>query len=93
MIWSWVMAPSIEALDECCAKLIAALDSKEAEHIVEGWDGCAVGVHDRQDNRVGKASVQAKAVSKAKTTPKTTCKLDRIRRDLGRPAAVCQSVY
>jgi hypothetical protein len=36
MIWSWVMAPSIEALDECCAKLIAALDSKEAEHIVEG---------------------------------------------------------
>jgi hypothetical protein len=39
---------------------------------VEGYDGCAVGVHDRQDNRVGKVSVRAKAVGKAKTTPKKT---------------------
>jgi hypothetical protein len=28
-----VIAPSIKALDECCAKLLAALDSKEAEYI------------------------------------------------------------
>jgi hypothetical protein len=27
---------------------------------VEGYDGCAVGVHDRQDNRIGRASVRAK---------------------------------
>jgi hypothetical protein len=33
MIWSWVMAPSIEALDECRAKLLTALDSKEAKYI------------------------------------------------------------
>jgi hypothetical protein len=28
--------------------------------IVEGYDGCAVEVHDCQDNRVGRASVRAK---------------------------------
>jgi hypothetical protein len=30
MIWNWVKAPSIKDLDECCAKLLAALDKEEA---------------------------------------------------------------
>jgi hypothetical protein len=38
--------------------------------IIKGYNRCAVGVHNRQDNRIGKASVQAKAVGKAKTTTK-----------------------
>jgi hypothetical protein len=38
--------------------------------IVEGYDGCAVEVHDCQDNRVGRASVRAKAVAKEEITPK-----------------------
>jgi len=33
MIWDWVKAPSTEALEECCAKLITALHSKEARYI------------------------------------------------------------
>jgi hypothetical protein len=37
---------------------------KTCTYIVEGLSGCAVGVHDRQDNRMGKASVRAKAVAK-----------------------------
>jgi hypothetical protein len=31
-------------------------------------------VHDRQDKGVGRAGVRAKAVAKAGTTPKKTCK-------------------
>jgi hypothetical protein len=42
--------------------------------IIERYNGCAVEVHNRQDNRVGKASVRAKAVGKAKTTPRMTRK-------------------
>jgi hypothetical protein len=41
-------------------------------------------VHDRQDNRVGRASVRAKAVAKAETTPKKT----RKERSVGIAAAV-----
>ena len=37
---------------------------------VKGLSGCAVVVHDCQDNRVGRASVQAKAVAKAETITK-----------------------
>jgi hypothetical protein len=37
---------------------------------VERYAGCAVDVHDRQDNRTGRASVRAKAVAKAGTIPK-----------------------
>jgi hypothetical protein len=33
MIWNWVKAPSIEGLDECRGKLLAALYSDEAEYI------------------------------------------------------------
>ena len=44
--------------------------------IVEGLSGCAVVVHDRQDNGVGRASVQAKAVAKAETTTKKTRRIE-----------------
>ena len=37
---------------------------------MEGYDGCAVGVHDRQDNRIGRPSIEAKT----ETTPKKTRK-------------------
>ena len=33
IIWNWVKAPSIKDLDVCRSKLLAALDSKEAEYI------------------------------------------------------------
>ena len=33
IIWDWVQAPSVEKLDECRSKLLAALGSKEAEYI------------------------------------------------------------
>jgi hypothetical protein len=43
---------------------------------VEGLNGCAVGVHDCHDNKVDRASVRAKAVAKAGTTPKKTRRIE-----------------
>jgi hypothetical protein len=43
---------------------------------VEGLGGCAVVVHDCQDNRVGKASVRAKTVAKAETTPQKARRIE-----------------
>ena len=47
--------------------LLTILNSITTTTSVEGLNGCAVGVHDRQDNGVGRASVRAKAVAKAET--------------------------
>jgi hypothetical protein len=33
MIWNWMKAPSLKDLEERLAKLLAALDSEEAEYI------------------------------------------------------------
>jgi hypothetical protein len=33
MIWNWVIAPSIKALNECCTKLLEALHNEEARYI------------------------------------------------------------